>query len=757
MGRQTCRSFYNKLKEALAKNPVLAYPDPNLPFTIYTDASDVGVGAILAQTQDGVEKVVQYLSRKLDSTERKYAASEKECLGVVWAIEKCRPYIWGRHFTVVTDCSALRFLMTTASPNGRLIRWAMRLSEYDFTVQYRKGSSNANADALSRLFSGASLEERYSQVVGEPAPEVPIDVEAMEVDTPITSDHIKQHCNETLLPQVRVTEGRAGSYWKDHEGNEYCISAILDYEDEDEWDLLLTTNSGSELEPWLDEDLEDGMADEEEEHDDEDDTVKSFTDVLSKLKEEQEQDEEYCGPLINALKKGGSPNDLPKKYKLSAEGHLMYQSNEGGRWRLVIPSNLRKILLYEHHAAPHAAHVGRDRTRESMTSRYYWPNMVQEIDEWVGTCAVCVRRKPSPYGRVGQLHPLTVKEPFGMWGMDLLELQKSKRGNKYLLIMTDYFTRWVEAIPLPNKEAITVAGVIYREIFCRYGAPESILTDQGKEFNNALLSTLCLAYGVRKLLTIKKSSTNGLTERFNRTLWDMFAKKGKDEQLNWDQHINACLYAYRSTVQASTKKSPYEVMFGQPMKLPTDVAISSSEPPKMHDRYRILRGDFGVGNEEFEAEALNQARLNTKKLLEEQAAKALTRKQQAQQERWMKKARELKMLLGQKVHIRSERGQGDVPAKKAKLSWEGPYTILELRERGNILVQKDHTPNAKPEVWHIQNVKPAWERQKRERKKPLKLRDRAVGMLDAITGSGESHEEPTIPLMCFRLGPAREE
>lgn len=163
-----------------------------------------------------------------------------------------------------------------------------------------------------------------------------------------------------------------------------------------------------------------------------------------------------------------------------------------------------------------------------------------------------------------------------MWGTDLLELPRSKRNNKYLLVMTDYFTRWVEAIPLPNKEAISVAGVIYREIFCRYGAPESILTDQGTEFSNELLSTLCLAYGVKKLLTtVKKSSTNGLTERYNRTIWDMLAKKGKDQQLDWDQHINACLYAYRSSIQTSTGKSPYEVVFEQPMRLPMDIPYRS--------------------------------------------------------------------------------------------------------------------------------------------------------------------------------------
>lgn len=751
---------FNSLKEALVSSPVLAYPDPNKPFTLYTDASDVGVGAILAQEQDGVEKVVQYLSRKLDGAERRYAASEKECLGVVWAIEKCRPYIWGNHFTVVTDCSALKYLMTTASPNGRLIRWAMRLSEYSFTVKYRKGSTNENADALSRIFADAPLEQRYSsQVVG--GSEAPAPITVVDVDEGGECDAIKRMCKQHLMPKVQVMEGNhsANHTWKDDEGSEYVISAMMDEERDDEWDLLTTTvdetSSPTEDEPWLDEDLDDRIDVEEHDHD-EDETVYVKDEILEHLKEEQAEDKDFCAVILDGLKKlEEKPEDpklleLTRGYKLDGSGRLTYRSPSGRIDRLAIPESLRKILLYELHSSPHGGHMGQNRTRGNMTCRYYWPGMTYDIDEWIGTCAACNRRKPSPYGKVGQLYPLSAKEPFAMWGMDLLELPLSINKNKYLLVMTDYFTRWVEAIPLPNKEAVTVAGVIYREIFCRYGAPESILTDQGKEFNNELLKTLCLAYGVKKLLaTVKKSSTNGLTERFNRTLWDMLSKKGIDQHNKWDQHINACLYAYRSQKQASTGKSPYELLFGQQMKLPVDIALNGQQSARVQDKFRILQQDLGVGYEGLEAQALQQARERTRKFLQEQAAQQLTLKQQAQKERWDKKARELDVQVGARVHIKTCRDQAGALAKKARLDWQGPYVVLDLLPRGNLLVKKEHPPNSAPEVWHITNTKPAWDRPRRT-PKPLKVNHLLVAAMERLPGTIE------VPLLCYRFGPAKQ-
>ncbi|XP_078233603.1 uncharacterized protein LOC144583544 [Pogona vitticeps] len=146
-----CEEAFQRLKEALINYPVLRAPDFDWEFIIYTDASNSGVGAVLCQEdENGDQHPVSYLSRKLQKGERHLATVEKECLAIVYAIQKAKPYIWGRHFTLCTDHSPLQWLKTMKSHNSKLMRWALNLQDYDFEVKVVRGSVNCVADALSR-------------------------------------------------------------------------------------------------------------------------------------------------------------------------------------------------------------------------------------------------------------------------------------------------------------------------------------------------------------------------------------------------------------------------------------------------------------------------------------------------------------------------------------------------------------------------------------------------------------------------------
>ncbi len=148
-GPQQANSF-DELKRFLCTTPILACPDFNLTFTVQVDASNSGLGAALTQEHGGKEVVIAYASRLLSDPERNYSTTEKECLALVWAVRKFKPYLEGYHFKAITDHVALRWLMKLHEPSGRLARWVMELQQYDFEVKYRKGTLNRVADALSR-------------------------------------------------------------------------------------------------------------------------------------------------------------------------------------------------------------------------------------------------------------------------------------------------------------------------------------------------------------------------------------------------------------------------------------------------------------------------------------------------------------------------------------------------------------------------------------------------------------------------------
>lgn len=166
----SCEEAFRALKDHLIRAPVLSCPDFSLPFQIQTDASGYGIGAVLTQQHPDGERVIAYLSRSLLRAERNYTTTERECLAVLWAIEKLRPYVEGSHFKVITDHYSLVWLNRLQSPSGRLARWAVKLQQYDFEIIHRKGKEHIVPDALSR---GVPVIDSMDSGVGDP--EVGID------------------------------------------------------------------------------------------------------------------------------------------------------------------------------------------------------------------------------------------------------------------------------------------------------------------------------------------------------------------------------------------------------------------------------------------------------------------------------------------------------------------------------------------------------------------------------------------------------
>ena len=145
-----CNDSFQQLKVALVSATVLAYPHSAEPFPLDTDASNVGIGAVLSQVHYGDERVIAYYSRALSKPQRNYCTTRRKLLAVVRAIENFHPYLYGRKFTVRTDHASLQWLLSFKNLEGQLARWLQKLQSYDFCIAYRAGKIHQNADALSR-------------------------------------------------------------------------------------------------------------------------------------------------------------------------------------------------------------------------------------------------------------------------------------------------------------------------------------------------------------------------------------------------------------------------------------------------------------------------------------------------------------------------------------------------------------------------------------------------------------------------------
>jgi hypothetical protein len=196
---------------------------------------------------------------------------------------------------------------------------------------------------------------------------------------------------------------------------------------------------------------------------------------------------------------------------------------------------------------------------------------MKEIQEYVRSCDKCQRRG-KPQGK-HELRSIGVKEPFYRIGIDIVgPLEKTERGNKYIVVAVDYFTKWPEARALVKADGKEVGNFIFEEIVCRHGCPKEILSDRGTHFNNELIRELLRKLGIKHKFSMPyHPKTNGLVERFNKTLCEALAKKENRE--DWDLEIPGVLMAYRTKVQSSAKVEPFFVVYGRKCRLPISEEI----------------------------------------------------------------------------------------------------------------------------------------------------------------------------------------
>ena len=525
-------SAFEALKTCLTTAPVLRLPDfsREFRFTLQTDASDVGIGAVLHQSaSDGRNHVIAYASRSLSPAEVKYTTQEKEALAIVWACDYFRPYLIGDPFTVETDHQSLQWMM--AAKKGRIARWALRIAEFEFSITHRKGSANANADALSR----------------QP-------VRDRSVAVPSTDDHPAD------VPTADDTFDRGDVL--------YAIG--IDPADPTAPSVIVPVSVSF-----------DPAAVGSDEPSDRLPPSDAQTSLRDRLRSEQLSD-----PFVSKLRSyiaGRLPTPPRLRTLVDAcadvDGLLIHRYTDVRPSRLVpctqvfVPQTLRNELVVLHHDHPLSGHLGSHRTLMRLRQNYYWPGMHVDVKRYVHSCALCqVHKTKSPpnHPPLRYVHPGAA---FADVAVDLVGPHtETEASNVYILVMQDRFTKWPEAVPLPNKAASTVADAVFRHLICRHGIPRNLHTDQGTEFNNVLLDRLSerLSMG-RSSTTAYHPQANGQVERFNRTLIDSLRAYADSNPATWDRYLESVLFAYRTTPHAGLNETPFFLVYGRDPHLPWNV------------------------------------------------------------------------------------------------------------------------------------------------------------------------------------------
>lgn len=552
-----CVEAFETCKKLLTSSPILQYPDFTKPFILTTDASNVAIGAVLSQGELKRDLPVAYASRTLNAAENRYSTIEKELLAILWSTQHFRPYLYGREFIICTDHKPLTWLFSVKDPGSRLVRWRLKLQEYQYKIVYKPGITNQNADALSRIqVNLVRLDELTSNTeFSKEIAKIPVDYyKISHSDKSILNRDAKN-----ILYMYADSTG-PGNHRETNTTIENDLPVEINFDNNDYLSYPSISNPNR---------------------------VYHIIKVPNKL------DNLTCFKILSKLK-----NVLPEKtYHIWKNNNIHYPQILSHIFktrslkfvichdRITIPPETDRIdIIKQFHISHDNYHKGINETCRKIQETFNWPHLRNQVEEVINGCEICQRAK------INRKHihvPLqltsTPTKPFESICIDIFEIDKLK-----FLTIIDKFSKYVQCrkINANNSENVESELMSY---FSQHPIPSKIHTDLGPEFLSHEFKQFCEYFNIRLTYSAADNpASNGAIERFHATLADSIRCYSLEHpNSSIEKGLPLIINSYNNSKNTSTQLTPYEILYGDRNLENNLIKDPSLNPEKIKQNYLL--------------------------------------------------------------------------------------------------------------------------------------------------------------------------
>ena len=531
----SCEHAFQDIKTRLTQAPVLALPDPTLPFEVVTDACQTGIGAVLLQ--EG--RPVAFIGRRLKDAETRYTTTDQELLGVMYALQQWRCYLQGAQhdFRLVTDHHPNTYFSTQPQLSRRQARWSERLQEYNFEWEYRPGKHNV-ADPLSRapslasavVYAAAGLQ--FDWVTKHPM--LTCNLAAAMAYQPAVIQHIASEAVFQAQPMSAYAAVMTRSQLA-HEAAEASPEASSEAPSQSSTPASYGPHGADSLS------------------------------LLPVIQQAYLADADF-----------GDPNSPSVKHKrLRRHNGLWYRYGV-----IAIPNSpsIKRQILTELHDSRFAGHGGEYRTVQLVRRYFWWPSLDNDCRAFVKGCIMCQRNKASNRKYAGPLqqHHIAAQK-WEQVSMDFItHLPCTKSKHDMIMVVVDTLSKMTHFLQCKMTDtAQDIAALYLKEVFRLHGWPKTLITDRDSKFTDAFFRSLCSQLHIRQAMSsAHHPETDGQTERMNRVLEETLRHYVNDKMDNWDTLLPAAEFAVNNSYQHAIGTTPFHLNYGYHPSVPLDVGIS---------------------------------------------------------------------------------------------------------------------------------------------------------------------------------------